>query len=212
MLIELLALKELNKPVIIPQPKPTQTIKVEPKKKTKQSKTYKVKQNDTLIKIAKKNKTTWKRIFYKNKSIKNPNNIKVGQRIVIPYKTEKLKKRNYILPNTKQALETIKSGSNKASTGLNGYEYHQCTWYAKSRRPDLPNNLGNADTWYINAQAQGFAVGLVPRVGAIGQQGMHVVYIEQVKGNQVYLSERNYDYNGSYRERWANASDFVYIY
>lgn len=94
----------------------------------------------------------------------------------------------------------------------NTYPIGQCTQYAKARRPDIPNNLGNADMWYSNLQSMGWSVGTEPRPGAIGQQGMHVVYVEQVKGNKVYISERNWDYAGSYRERWADASDFLYIY
>lgn len=97
-------------------------------------------------------------------------------------------------------------------TSGNLYDYHSCTWHAKSMRPDLPNNLGNAYSWVANAQAQGIPTGSKPRAGAIGQQGGHVVYIISVKGNQVYLSERNWDWQGSYQERWAPASDFYYIY
>jgi surface antigen len=94
----------------------------------------------------------------------------------------------------------------------NGYTPGQCTWYAKSRRPDLPNNLGDSINWAHNAARQGFATGSVPKAGAIGQQGMHVVYIESVSGNTVYLSEMNYDFNGGFRYRTANATDFTYIY
>lgn len=94
----------------------------------------------------------------------------------------------------------------------NGYDYCQCTYYAKQKRPDLPNNLGNANTWVIRARAQGIPTGSVPKVGAIGQRGMHVVYLEKVEGNRIYISELNYDYNCGFRYRWANASDFLYIY
>ncbi len=100
------------------------------------------------------------------------------------------------------------------SSGDNTYPAYpfQCTRYAKQKRPDIPNNLGNANLWYYRLKAMGWPVGLEPRAGAIGQQGMHVVYIEKVEGDRVYLSERNWDYHGSYRERWADASSFLYIY
>lgn len=101
-------------------------------------------------------------------------------------------------------------------SGTNTYPSYpyQCTRYAKDKRPDLPNQLGNADGWYQYLKAQGWPVGEEPLVGAIAQsrRGMHVAYVERVEGDLVYLSERNYDYRGSYRERWAHASDFVYIY
>lgn len=94
----------------------------------------------------------------------------------------------------------------------NSYVYHSCTWHVKSMRPDIPNDWHNATDWLYNARADGYATGSTPRAGAIGWVYGHVVYIQAVQGNQVYLSERNYDYQGSYRERWADASNYTYIY
>lgn len=110
-------------------------------------------------------------------------------------------------PARKAATEPI-----RGSQG-NSYTPRNCTWYAKSRRPDLPNNLGDSISWVRNAAAQGLATGSTPKAGSIGQRGMHVVYIEAVNSDgTVYLSEMNYDYNGGFRYRTANASDFTYIY
>lgn len=111
-------------------------------------------------------------------------------------------------PKTKKATtEPV-----RASQG-NLYTPNNCTWYAKSRRPDLPNNLGDSISWVTNASAQGIPTGSTPKAGAIGQQGMHVVYIEAVNGDgTVYLSEMNYDFNGGFRYRTAPASNFSYIY
>lgn len=58
----------------------------------------------------------------------------------------------------------------------------------------------------------------MPKIGAIGvaNWGNHVVYIENITDNQVYVSEMNYYGNGggwdiiSYR--WTSASEFSYIY
>lgn len=98
----------------------------------------------------------------------------------------------------------------------NTYAPGNCTWYVKSRRPDLPNNLGNADTWFYRAQAQGWNVGYTPKKGAAAQTkaGMHVVYIEAVSldGSTVTLSEMNYSGLYSMNTRTAPASDFLYIY
>lgn len=98
----------------------------------------------------------------------------------------------------------------------NGYVPGQCTWYVKNRRPDLPNNLGNANMWYSNAAARGFAVGSAPRVGAVatttaGPYG-HLAYVESVSGNMVTVSEMNW--GGPYRmnTRTVPASTFLYIY
>jgi len=211
MILEILAIKEINKPPEIPQPKPTVTIKVEKKKETKPKKRYyTIKKNDTITKVSKRFRVPVSRVICANKQLDNPDFIMPSERLRIPHKKDKLKCAKIKPSDTKPNKPLVNSGGFSSSENL--YEYHQCTWYAKSRRPDLPNNLGNADTWVVNASAQGFATGSTPRAGAVGQQGMHVVYIERVKGNQVYLSDRNYDYNGSYRERWANASDFLYIY
>ncbi len=94
----------------------------------------------------------------------------------------------------------------------NLYDYHSCTWHVKEKRPDISNSWGNATEWFSNAQAMGWATGTEARAGAIGWTYGHVVYIEMVEGDQVYLSERNYDYNGSFRYRWADASEMQYIY
>ena len=102
-----------------------------------------------------------------------------------------------------------------AGTYRNSYSPGQCTWYVAGRRP-LPNSWGNARSWYYQAHATGWRTGLVPAVGAIawtpsGYYG-HVALVVNVNGNQVEVSEMNYD--GPYRvdERWTNASAWQYIY
>lgn len=111
---------------------------------------------------------------------------------------------------TPEPQKTVKPAPVQSDGNL--YGYLQCTYHAKNMRPDLPNNLGNAISWVQNAQSQGIPTGTEARVGAIGQQGNHVVYIRKVDGDRVYLSERNWNWNGGYRERWASARDFIYIY
>jgi surface antigen len=220
MLLQLLAVKEINKPPEIPQPKPVQTVQVEPKKKKiiKPQK-YRIRQNDTLIKIAKKHKTTWQRIYYKNKSIKNPDQLKVGVVIYLPSKHEKLKKRTFYHPEPKEAVETIKNGSGEAVAGnmyANDMTPGYCTFWAKSQRPDLPTGLGNANTWYARASTWGLPVGSTPRVGAVatttrGAEG-HVSIVEKVKGNQIYVSEMNVQGWNVLSYAWYPASDYLYIY
>lgn len=62
--------------------------------KVESQETYvKVKSGDNLTKIAKAEKTTYKRIFYANKQIKNPDLIYPGQKLRIPDAKEELKKR-----------------------------------------------------------------------------------------------------------------------
>lgn len=109
---------------------------------------------------------------------------------------------------------TSSASSYVRSSGVAGNTYSPgyCTWYAKNMRPDLPNNLGNADTWVARAAAQGLPTGSEPRVGAIGQQGMHVVYVEAVDGDMVTISEMNYHGLWSMNTRTVSASSFSYIY
>ncbi|HEX5456735.1 MAG TPA: transglycosylase family protein [Candidatus Saccharimonadales bacterium] len=61
--------------------------------KHKNPKKITVKTGDTLTKIAKKNKTTYPRIFYANAKIKDPDVIFTGEKLRIPSKDEKLKSR-----------------------------------------------------------------------------------------------------------------------
>ena len=211
MILELLAIKEINKPVEpFEPPPPKPTIQIQPKQKKPKKIYYTIKQGDTLTKVSKRFKRPLRRVICANPKITNPDRIDVGERLKIPHKKDKLKcaKIKTLLPISRVKPPTSTGGFSVAPSGW--YPVGQCTWYVWTRRP--VGMWGNASTWYSMAQAEGWAVGSTPKVGAIGQQGNHVVLIEKVKGSQVYLSERNYDYNGSYRERWANAGDFVYIY
>lgn len=100
----------------------------------------------------------------------------------------------------------------------NSYAWGQCTWYAKNKRPDLSNNLGNANTWYTIAAAEGLPVGAEPRVGAIGvsTEGYygHVVYVESINDDgSVNISEMNYAGGiNVVHYRTTPASEFLYIY
>ncbi len=96
----------------------------------------------------------------------------------------------------------------------NGYTPGQCTWYVASRRA-VPGNWGNAISWYYNAQASGYAVGAVPRAGAIGwERSNHVVYVESVNPDgSVNISEMNFNYQaGVLHRRTTSPSQFLYIY
>lgn len=186
--------------------------------------THTIAESDTLSKIADQYKTTWKRIFDKNPQIENPNIINPGETIVIPDVHEELVARELpTIPqptvresSTVQSASTIPSQAATVSRGSssgNGYVAGYCTWYVKNRRPDLPNNLGNAYSWYSRAAAQGIAVGTTPRVGAAGQRGNHVVYVESVNSDgTVTISEMNH--KGLYVQttRTLPADYFVYIY
>ncbi len=214
----------LNTPPV--QPAPQAVTPPEPVK-------YAVADNDSLSTIAEKHSTTWKRLFDKNEVIEHPDIINVGDELIVPAAEEVLPDRLVPEPSEEPAAEPqeIAKAPAKAkrpaakpaaprpavqsqgSSAGNSYVAGYCTWYAKNRRPDLPNNLGNANTWVSRARSQGLATGSTPQVGAIGQQGMHVVYVESVNGDgTVRVSEMNFEGRYVISSRTVSASTFQYIY
>lgn len=189
-------------------------------------------ESDSLSTIAAQHETTWKRLFDRNGTIEHPDIIKVGEELIIPRPEEQLPDRPLPLPPAQPAIAPRPNNSSstrttarqrppsapaaprpRGATSGNRYSAGYCTWYAKSRRPDLPNNLGNANTWVARASAQGIPTGSAPRAGAIGQQGMHVVYVESVNSNgTVTISEMNFKGLYVISSRTVPASNFRYIY
>ena len=113
-----------------------------------------------------------------------------------------------LLPYTENTSWVAQNGSSDGNT----YGYGYCTHYAKQRRPDLPNSLGNADTWYIRYNGP---KGSEPKAGAIGvaKGYMHVVYVESVNTDgTVNISEKNYNGWNVVSSRVAPASEFLYLY
>lgn len=208
-----LPLEDSKEPVEKPAATPAEQIPVQ----------HAVAEGETLTIIADKYATTWMRLFAKNTQVADPNIISVGETITIPLANEQLAERP--LPVIQPQVVAVSAapshgtqsyapayqayGNSSGNTYYAGY----CTWYAKNRRPDLPNNLGNADEWVYRAQAQGIATGSAPRAGAIGQQGMHVVYVESVNGDgTVTISEMNYQGLYVTSSRTVSAGSFMYIY
>ncbi len=196
---------------------------------------HRVLAGETLTKIASQYSTTWKRLYDKNLQIQDPNVIDLDEDLIIPATEEVLTERE--LPTqttvalsetqptsrpvakpkttepTNKPIQSSKPTKRPAAGAGNGYSAGYCTWYAKSKRPDLPNNLGNANTWVSRARAQGIPTGSTPRVGAIGQQGMHVVYVEAVNNDgTVTISEMNFKGRGVISSRTVAAGTFQYIY
>lgn len=186
---------------------------------------YTVLPGDSLTKIATANQVNWVRIFYKNLQISDPDIISVGEKLTIPREDEELAERALPQPvvvqpqaakskvSTAGTVRKRSTSVSPASSSGNTYAAGYCTWYAKSRRPDLPNRLGNASSWVSRAATLGYATGTIPRAGAIGQQGNHVVYVERVNGDDtVTISEMNYSGLYVVSSRTASAGSFRYIY
>jgi LysM repeat protein len=146
--------------------------------------------------------------------------LKPGTQIIIPdgVKPQPVQ----VAPAPVENLGTVASASVHAPVlthfafSGNGYAFGYCTYYVASRR-SVPSNWGNANQWYYNAQASGFSVGSTPVPGAIAWTGAgyygHVAYVESVSGNDVTISEMNF--NGNWDKvtyRTVSASSFLYIY
>ncbi len=114
-------------------------------------------------------------------------------------------RRRLILAGSAHAVAAViekGGGVGKGSSGGNPYDFPQCTWYAWSRRQDLPVFHANALGWANAARAAGVPVGTTPVAGAIvvfqpGQYGAHapyghVAYVESVNGSQMRISEMNW--------------------
>ncbi len=193
---------------------------------------YIIKEGDSLSKIAKEFDTTWVKLYFKNENISHPDQLEVGINIIIPQSDEELKERDLPQPEVVEPVRAVSTrassqqstsssvrntSSPRGSSSGNLYGYGYCTWYVKNQRPDLPNNLGNANTWYSRAAAQGMAVGSTPRVGAVatttsGALG-HVAYVTAVNGDgTVTVSEMNWKAWNVRSSRVAPASSFMYIY
>ena len=105
------------------------------------------------------------------------------------------------------------------SSAGNSYAYGYCTWWVKAKRPDLPNQLGNAGAWLSGAKNSGLNTGSAPQVGAavITREGPigHVAYVEAVNGDEITISEMNYSGWNKTDTRTIKANDGIvrgYIY
>lgn len=98
------------------------------------------------------------------------------------------------------------------STG--NYYYRNCTDYAawKLISAGVPSakvvGLGSGGRWDDNGQAKGLVVNTLPAVGAVGvdERYGHVVYVENVTGTTITISEYNWGSTGSYGTRTGSAS------
>ncbi len=88
--------------------------------------------------------------------------------------------------------------------------------YQSGRNMPYWGGRGNANQWPANARAAGIPVDGNPRVGdvAVSMSGYygHVMYVEAVSGNQIYVSQYNYSVRGEYSEMWISASGLQFIH
>lgn len=194
-----------------------------------------VQPGDTLSSIAEAHSTDYVRLFNANDTIANPDVIDVDQKVRVPTTEEQLPDRYSAFAATIVAPAPVATAApapaaapataataysapaaapvySQSSAG-NTYAYGWCTWYVKSRKPNIPNTWGNAYSWVGSAQANGYSTGSTPVAGAIGAAGNHVVYVESVNGDQVTISEMAYAGGvGVVHYRTVPANSFFYIY
>lgn len=187
---------------------------------------YVVVEGDNLSKIGTAHNVEWQRLWAKNTQLEHPDRIDVGDKLTIPAADEQLQRdipAAVSLPAVTPGVSApapVSAAPRAAASygGGNTYDYGYCTWYVKNRRgATIPNSLGNANTWYSRAAAQGMAVGSVPQAGAVatttrGALG-HVAYVESVNADgSINISEMNAPTWGAVTYRTAAASEFLYIY
>lgn len=91
-------------------------------------------------------------------------------------------------------------------------------WKVNEAYGNMPywGGIGNANQWDDNARRMGIPTGNTPKPGSVGiingGKWGHAVWVEAVEGNQVLVSEYNYDWAGGFRRAYYPASSFVYIY
>lgn len=96
----------------------------------------------------------------------------------------------------------------------NGYYWGNCTWGAwqlvyEKLGAEMPG-MGNAQEWYANAQADGYAVGSEPMANSIvvwsgGRSGLgHVAYVDFVNDDGTVFIEEGSGANHNYTARTAD--------
>ncbi len=95
------------------------------------------------------------------------------------------------------------------------YYYRNCTDYVAWK---LINNgvesskvsgLGSAGAWDDNATKKNISISSVPKVGSVGvdERYGHVVYVENVSGSNITISEYNWGSTGSYGTRTGTSAN-----
>lgn len=202
-------------PLQQPPKDPIIAIVLKQETKKPEPKLYTIKTGDNLTTISEAQKTTVQRLWAKNPDLTNPDLLEINIQLKIPTSDEQLPDRPFPIQTPVITPQNSPQSVPRGSSSGNLYDAGQCTAYAKDRRPDLPNNLGNANTWGTKAAAQGFTVNNTPSPGAIGvaKGYMHVVYVESVNPDgSVNISEQNYKGPFIVSSRTAPASEFVYIH
>lgn len=111
------------------------------------------------------------------------------------------------------ASSTAQTAKVQSARTINTYWYGFCTWYAAERRPDIPNNWGNAKAWLNSANNSGWQTGSIPKPGAVivtnESWAGHVGFVESVDGDNFTISEMNFRGWAKVTSRTLNINDSV---
>lgn len=106
---------------------------------------------------------------------------------------------------------------NRECVSYTAFKVHQDYLAGKNDR-DMPywGGIGNANQWDDNAIAAGIPVDSNPTPGsiAVSNSGFygHVMYVQAVSGNQIYIQQYNAQLNGQYSEGWRYTTGLVFIH
>ena len=167
---------------------------------------YTVKGSDTIESIASKYGSTAANIIALNNL--EISGISEGMKIAIEGGVlPNTERPEYVAPRRASTYTYLGNTSQRQNITVVGYYYNlggtyargQCTQWAWYKRQDLPNTLGNANTWAKKAAAIGYTVNHTPSAGAVFQTPSgaygHVGYVESVnEDGSIIVTEMNYDH------------------
>jgi peptidoglycan DL-endopeptidase CwlO len=106
---------------------------------------------------------------------------------------------------------------NRECVSYTAYRVHQ-DFLAGRDHHDMPwwGGVGNANQWPGDARAAGIPVDSNPTSGSIaistaGAFG-HAMYVEAVRGNEIYVQQYNQQLNGQYSEGWRYTTGLVFLH
>ena len=106
---------------------------------------------------------------------------------------------------------------NRECVSYTAFRVHQDFLAGKNDR-DMPywGGVGNANQWDDNARSAGIPVDSNPTPGSIAVSNAgtwgHVMYVEAVNGNTIYVSQYNAGFDGDYSEGWRYTTGLVFIH
>ncbi len=118
---------------------------------------------------------------------------------------------------TRQNIQTIAEYPRWENVFGGPYVRGQCTQWAWYNRPDLPGNLGDANTWADRAARQGYLVDHNPAPGAIFQISNtdygHVGFVENVNSDgSLRVTEMNYNWRANVVTRATIPANIVHVF